>query len=73
MFLSFLGKGTKQYPFAQIGFFIEQMDATYMLPEGDYPIDYTYLPGTVEASPGVMYYQAYPSYFAYLYNEVYLI
>ena len=73
VFLSLLGKGNNRYPFAQIGFFIEAMDATYTLPEGDYPIDYTYQPGTVEASPGVMYYQAYPSYFGYLDSEGYLI
>ncbi len=74
VFLSLLGKyDNRQYPFAQIGFFIDEIDATYFLPEGDYPIDYTYMPGTVGASPGVMYNQAYPSYFGYLDNEGYLI
>ncbi len=74
VFLTLLGKySNKQYPFAQIGFFVEEIDATYFLPEGNYLIDYTYMPGTVEASPGVMYYQAYPSNFGYLDNEGYLI
>lgn len=74
VFLTLLGKYTNnQYPFAQIGFFVEEIDATYYLPEGNYPIDYTYQPGTVEASSGVLYYQAHPSNFGYLDNEGYLI
>ncbi|MGN1247179.1 MAG: hypothetical protein ACI4UO_01175, partial [Paludibacteraceae bacterium] len=72
VFLSILGKETPS-PLAQIGFFIEQIDATHFLPEGNYLIDYTYMPGTVEASSGVMYYQAYPSVFGYLDNDGYYV
>ena len=56
-------------PFLQIGFFLDEIDAIGFLPEGDYPIDYTYQHGTVEASPGILNYFAFPSVFGYLDNE----
>ena len=68
VFLQLVGNETP-YPFAQIGFFLEELDATYILPEGDYPIDYTYQYGTVEASPGILNYRAFPSEFGYLNSD----
>ena len=73
VFLTIFGQGTYPYPFVQIGFFLDEIDTAHFLPEGDYPIDYTYQPGTVIASPGVLYIKAQPSCFGYLDHEGYLI
>ena len=73
VFLTIFGQGTYPYPFVQIGFFLDEIDTAHFLPEGDYPIDYTYQPGTVIASPGVLYTKAQPSCFGYLDHEGYLI
>ena len=73
VFLTILGQGTYPYPFVQIGFFLDEIDTALFLPEGDYPIDYTYQSGTVIASPGVLYTKAQPSCFGYLDHEGYLI
>ena len=73
VFLTIFGQNTYPYPFVQIGFFLDEIDTAHFLPEGDYPIDYTYQSGTVIASPGVLYTKAQPSCFGYLDHEGYLI
>ena len=73
VFLTIFGQSTYPFPFVQIGFFLDEIDTAHFLPEGDYPIDYTYQPGTVIASPGVLYTKAQPSCFGYLDHEGYLI
>ena len=73
VFLTIFGQSTYPFPFVQIGFFLDEIDTALFLPEGDYPIDYTYQSGTVIASPGVLYTKAQPSCFGYLDHEGYLI